>query len=164
MEGLLPSDPATIGPYRLVGRIGSGGMGVVYQAEDDKGTQVAVKLIWDELAQDPLFGTPLCPRSASRTARGRYAHRLLSPSVSGTPGASGAMSPWTSVSFTWLRYDRPVTGGATDSPGSAGITGSTYVSHDGARCASGPSSALNLRGRFRVRARPRGSSVLRMPH
>ena len=55
MEDLRPSDPATIGPYRLVGRIGSGGMGVVYLAEDDTGTRVAVKLIRDELAQDPSF-------------------------------------------------------------------------------------------------------------
>ena len=55
MEDLRASDPATIGPYRLVGRIGSGGMGVVYLAEDDAGTRVAVKLIRDELAQDPSF-------------------------------------------------------------------------------------------------------------
>ena len=55
MEDLRTSDPATIGPYRLVRRIGSGGMGVVYLAEDDTGTQVAIKLIRDELAQDPLF-------------------------------------------------------------------------------------------------------------
>jgi serine/threonine protein kinase len=55
MEDLRPSDPANIGPYRLVGRIGAGGMGVVYLAQDDAGTQVAIKLIRDELAQDPSF-------------------------------------------------------------------------------------------------------------
>jgi serine/threonine protein kinase len=55
MEDLRTSDPATIGPYWLVGRIGAGGMGVVYLAEDDTGAQVAVKLIRDELAQDPSF-------------------------------------------------------------------------------------------------------------
>jgi serine/threonine protein kinase len=55
MEELHPSDPTTIGPYRLVQRIGSGGMGVVYLAVDDTGTRVAIKLIRDELAQDPSF-------------------------------------------------------------------------------------------------------------
>jgi serine/threonine protein kinase len=55
MEDLRPSDPENIGPYRLVGRIGAGGMGVVYLAQDDNGTRVALKLIRDELAQDPSF-------------------------------------------------------------------------------------------------------------
>jgi serine/threonine protein kinase len=55
MEDLRSSDPANIGPYRLVARIGAGGMGVVYLAHDESGTPVAVKLIRTELAEDASF-------------------------------------------------------------------------------------------------------------
>ena len=55
MEDLRADDPQTIGPYRLIRRIGSGGMGVVYLAHDASGTEVAVKLIRPELADDPTF-------------------------------------------------------------------------------------------------------------
>ncbi|MCY9786240.1 serine/threonine protein kinase [Nocardiopsis sp. EMB25] len=52
---LTPSDPTRIGPYRLVSRLGSGGMGVVYAAQDQLGELVAVKLIHAEYAADPEF-------------------------------------------------------------------------------------------------------------
>ena len=53
---------------------------------------------------------------------------------------------------------------ATDSADSAGIIGNAYVSHDGARCASGPSSPLNPRGRFPRDGSARGSSVCYASH
>jgi predicted Ser/Thr protein kinase len=52
---LWPGDPASIGPYRLVGRLGAGGMGAVYLAEAADGQRVAVKVIRPELAADPEF-------------------------------------------------------------------------------------------------------------
>ncbi len=57
---LRASDPAEVAGYRLVGRLGAGGMGVVYLGEtppDDTGIsrQVAVKVVRAELAEDDGF-------------------------------------------------------------------------------------------------------------
>ncbi len=51
---LLQTDPSQIGRYRLVARLGAGGMGVVYLGEY-QGHQVAVKVLRPELADDPEF-------------------------------------------------------------------------------------------------------------
>jgi serine/threonine protein kinase len=53
--GLLASDPATLGPYRLLGRLGSGGMGQVFLGKSPGGRLVAVKVIRPDLAADPEF-------------------------------------------------------------------------------------------------------------
>src|SRR5271166_2858685 len=55
VKGLQPGDPQTIGPYRLVGQLGSGGMGRVFLGVSAGGRPVAVKVIRDELAADPEF-------------------------------------------------------------------------------------------------------------
>src|SRR5688572_32763074 len=44
-----------IGPYRIVGRMGAGGMGVVYAGVAADGARVAVKVIHPGLAADPHF-------------------------------------------------------------------------------------------------------------
>ncbi len=55
MRELQPEDPAVIGPYRLRGRLGAGGMGRVYLGLSPGGGPVAVKVIRADLAQDPEF-------------------------------------------------------------------------------------------------------------
>ncbi|MFE3264959.1 protein kinase [Streptomyces sp. NPDC059215] len=52
MHSLDGSDPSHIGRYRLVGRLGEGGMGRVYLARSPGGRPVAVKVINDHLRHD----------------------------------------------------------------------------------------------------------------
>ncbi|MBE1530342.1 serine/threonine-protein kinase [Actinomadura algeriensis] len=54
-EALHPGDPDRLGPYRLTGRLGRGGMGTVYLGEDTGGRRVAVKAINRELAGEAAF-------------------------------------------------------------------------------------------------------------
>jgi serine/threonine protein kinase len=54
-EPLRAEDPCEVGPYRLRGRLGSGGMGRVFLGQSRSGRPVAVKLIHPKLAEDPQF-------------------------------------------------------------------------------------------------------------
>ncbi|GGT15067.1 hypothetical protein GCM10010271_17240 [Streptomyces kurssanovii] len=53
MEPLGSGDPLRLGPYRLLGVLGAGGMGKVYLGQDGSGTTAAVKVLRPELAYDP---------------------------------------------------------------------------------------------------------------
>ncbi|NJP50416.1 protein kinase [Streptomyces sp. SBST2-5] len=55
MEKLGPGDPQQIGAYRLLARLGAGGMGHVYLARSERGRTVAVKLVREELARQEEF-------------------------------------------------------------------------------------------------------------
>ncbi len=55
MHELQPGDPQLIGPYRLRGRLGAGGMGQVYLGRSAGGRPVAVKVVRAHLATDPEF-------------------------------------------------------------------------------------------------------------
>ena len=50
---LRGSDPEQLGSYRLSGRLGEGGQGVVYLGEDPDGGHVAVKLLHAQFSGDP---------------------------------------------------------------------------------------------------------------
>ncbi|MFF4614973.1 protein kinase domain-containing protein [Nonomuraea jabiensis] len=52
---LEPEDPPAIGPYELVSRLGSGGMGVVYLAKAADGQRVALKAIRRDYTADPVY-------------------------------------------------------------------------------------------------------------
>ncbi|GID29642.1 serine/threonine protein kinase [Paractinoplanes brasiliensis] len=66
-EPLRPTDPARLGSYELVGRLGEGGMGTVFLATTPAGTQVAVKVVRADLAPDDEFRR----RFRSEVARAR---------------------------------------------------------------------------------------------
>ncbi|WP_406213720.1 serine/threonine-protein kinase [Streptomyces decoyicus] len=55
MEPLDAADPRAAGPYQLIGRLGSGGMGRVFVGESVTGRRVAVKLVREDLAATPGF-------------------------------------------------------------------------------------------------------------
>lgn len=55
MQPLEPDDPRTLGQYRMVRRLGSGGMGRVYLARSQGGRTVAVKVVHPHFAVDDVF-------------------------------------------------------------------------------------------------------------
>ncbi|MQY09294.1 serine/threonine-protein kinase [Actinomadura macrotermitis] len=55
MEPLHADDPEGFGPYRLLARLGAGGMGRVYLARSPGGQAVAVKVVHADLAGDPAW-------------------------------------------------------------------------------------------------------------
>jgi predicted Ser/Thr protein kinase len=52
---LRSTDPRQLGTYRLLRRLGEGGMGSVYLAESAGGSRVALKVIRADLAEEPEF-------------------------------------------------------------------------------------------------------------
>ncbi|MFC9397199.1 serine/threonine-protein kinase [Streptomyces sp. NPDC057027] len=54
---MAESDPGTVGPYRLLYRLGEGGMGRVYLGRSRGGRTVALKVVHGALAGDPGFRT-----------------------------------------------------------------------------------------------------------
>lgn len=55
LKPLQADDPKRIGEYRLLARLGAGGMGRVYLGRSKGGRPVAVKVIHPHLAEDPQF-------------------------------------------------------------------------------------------------------------
>jgi serine/threonine protein kinase len=88
VEKLQAGDPAQVGSYQLLGRLGSGGMGRVFLARSLGGRLVAVKLIRADLASDPDFRS----RFAREVAAARRVSGIFTaPVVDADPDA---VVPW----------------------------------------------------------------------
>ncbi|MFI8826302.1 serine/threonine-protein kinase [Streptomyces sp. NPDC053431] len=83
VQELYPHEPRTIGTYRLLGRIGSGGMGTVYLARrDGSATQVALKTIHAELLGNAeLLGRFEREAEVLSMVSGAYTARVLDSGV-----------------------------------------------------------------------------------
>ncbi|MFJ4694812.1 bifunctional serine/threonine-protein kinase/ABC transporter substrate-binding protein [Streptomyces sp. NPDC088766] len=93
MEPLRSSDPARIADHRLLGRLGAGGMGVVYLARTPGGALVALKVLLAEYAEEPGFKERF--RREVEVAR-RVGSPWAVPLVDADPDAA---APWLATAF-----------------------------------------------------------------
>ncbi|MFD8596430.1 serine/threonine-protein kinase [Kitasatospora sp. NPDC059646] len=93
MELLTADDPSTIGDYRLLRRLGAGGMGRVYLGRTAGGRTVAVKAVRPELADDPEFRARFRQEvSAARRVGGRWTAPVLDADTDGP-------RPWVATGY-----------------------------------------------------------------
>ncbi|MFD4035052.1 serine/threonine-protein kinase [Streptomyces sp. NPDC058637] len=93
MDQLTDDDPSHIGPYRLLARLGAGGMGEVYLARSAGGRTVAVKLVRSELATEPEFRR----RFAQEIAAARRVGGLWTAAV--LDADTDAPAPWVATAY-----------------------------------------------------------------
>jgi serine/threonine protein kinase len=93
VRALQPADPQVIGPYRLVGQLGYGGMGRVFLGMSVGGRPVAVKIIRAELAADPDFRTRFSREvAAARRVNGLFTALVVDADIE-------APVPWLATAY-----------------------------------------------------------------
>ncbi|MFH8686956.1 bifunctional serine/threonine-protein kinase/ABC transporter substrate-binding protein [Streptomyces anulatus] len=93
MEPLRSTDPARIAGYRVLGRLGAGGMGVVLLGRSPGGALVAIKLIRAEYADDAAFRARFRREVAiARQVRNRWAVPVVDADTE-------APAPWLATEF-----------------------------------------------------------------
>ncbi|MFD3685579.1 serine/threonine-protein kinase [Nocardiopsis sp. NPDC058631] len=113
--GITPpakTDPRTLGHYRVVGRIGAGGMGAVYAGLAPDGACAAVKVIHPQFAADPEF----LARFAREVGMVSRVRATCAPAFHGADVR--AETPWMATEYVpgrtlrqYVRENGPLTGG-----------------------------------------------------
>ncbi|WBB61965.1 serine/threonine-protein kinase [Streptomyces sp. WMMC500] len=86
MEDLRSQDPKRLGEFRLLARLGSGGMGRVYLGRSPGGMQVAIKVIREDFAEDADALVRFRREVATvRAVRSPYTARLVGASLDVPP-------------------------------------------------------------------------------
>ncbi|MGW7439920.1 serine/threonine-protein kinase [Streptomyces sp. NPDC054849] len=93
MQPLEAGEPRTIGAYRLLGRLGAGGMGRVYLGRSAGGRTVAVKIVHPHFAADEEFRARF--RREVEAAR-RVGGEWTAPVLDADPGAA---VPWVATGY-----------------------------------------------------------------
>ena len=93
MGELHAGDPRLVGPYRLLGRLGSGGMGQVFLGRSAGGRLVAVKVIRPDLGEEPGFRTRFAREvAAARNVSGLFTALVVDADVEGP-------MPWLATAY-----------------------------------------------------------------
>lgn len=93
MKPLDTGDPLRLGPYRVLGVLGEGGMGKVYVGQDRDGRTAAVKVLHRHLADDPQLGQRFVREA-------RMAQAVSSPGVARVLAAqTEGGRPWIATEF-----------------------------------------------------------------
>ncbi|TDC20992.1 serine/threonine protein kinase [Streptomyces sp. 8K308] len=86
MEALRGQDPAVIGEFTLLARLGAGGMGRVYLGRSPGGTRAAVKVIREDIAEEPGALARFRREVATvRAVRSPFTANLISASLDASP-------------------------------------------------------------------------------
>ncbi|WP_205302733.1 serine/threonine-protein kinase [Nonomuraea montanisoli] len=93
IHALRAGDASEMGPYRLVGRLGGGGMGEVFLGRSRGGRPVAVKVVRPELAGDADFRRRFAQEvEAARKVGGFYTAQVIDADTS-------AARPWLATAY-----------------------------------------------------------------
>jgi len=92
-QELQPGDPQVIGPYRIRGQLGVGGMGRVFLGVSEGGRPVAVKVVRADLAADPEFRARFRREiTVARKVSSQFTAPVLDADVDGP-------APWLATAF-----------------------------------------------------------------
>ena len=120
MDPLQAGDPSQIGDYRLLGRLGAGGMGQVYLGATPGGRLVAVKVIRAEIVEDPEYRRRFAREvQAARSVGGFHTAHVVDADPDASP-------PWMVTAFVagpslhaTVRENGPLTVAAATALGAA---------------------------------------------
>jgi serine/threonine protein kinase len=93
MKALAADDPQVVGEYRLLAKLGAGGMGRVYLGLSPGGRAVAIKVVNPDLASDPEFLHRFSQEvAAARLVSGIYTAPVVASGLDERP-------PWLATAF-----------------------------------------------------------------